>query len=110
VFVKWDGLDRSKLDVPLAEKAALERWWTENCGRYQRLKKPYFMDDEQKTGSDVLVAEQLYLSAQIALVQAEATRFSDVVALFQALGGGWWNRFDTIPPAPPSVLVASPLN
>jgi outer membrane protein TolC len=25
-------------------------------------------------------------------VQAQAARYSDTVALFQALGGGWWNR------------------
>jgi outer membrane protein TolC len=25
-------------------------------------------------------------------VQAQATRYGDSVALFQALGGGWWNR------------------
>jgi hypothetical protein len=27
-------------------------------------------------------------------VQAQAARFSDTAALFQALGGGWWNRID----------------
>jgi outer membrane protein TolC len=50
---------------------------------------------DDKSGSDVLTAEQLYLAAQLTLVQAVATRYSDVVALFQALGGGWWNRSDT---------------
>jgi hypothetical protein len=30
----------------------------------------------------------------IALVQAQANRLTDTVALFQALGGGWWNRDD----------------
>jgi outer membrane protein TolC len=25
-------------------------------------------------------------------LQAQATRYGDTVALFQALGGGWWNR------------------
>jgi outer membrane protein TolC len=28
------------------------------------------------------------------LVQAEANRYSDTAALFQALGGGWWNCED----------------
>jgi outer membrane protein TolC len=28
------------------------------------------------------------------LIQARANRYSDTVALFQALGGGWWNRHD----------------
>lgn len=27
-----------------------------------------------------------------ALVQAQAARYADTAALFQALGGGWWNR------------------
>jgi len=25
-------------------------------------------------------------------VQAQASRYGDTIALFQALGGGWWNR------------------
>jgi len=42
----------------------------------------------------VLNAENLWQQARIALVQAQAARLSDTVALFQALGGGWWNRTD----------------
>jgi outer membrane protein TolC len=42
----------------------------------------------------LLSAEQIYQQAEIALVQAEANRYSDTAALFQALGGGWWNRED----------------
>ena len=40
----------------------------------------------------VLTAEQTEAQARLALLQARANRYSDVVALFQALGGGWWNR------------------
>jgi NodT family efflux transporter outer membrane factor (OMF) lipoprotein len=40
----------------------------------------------------VLYAEQSYRQAELALVQAEANRYADTAALFQALGGGWWNR------------------
>jgi NodT family efflux transporter outer membrane factor (OMF) lipoprotein len=40
----------------------------------------------------VLSAEQTYLQAVINRVQAQASRFADTTALFQALGGGWWNR------------------
>jgi outer membrane protein TolC len=43
----------------------------------------------------LLSAEQIYQQAEIALVQAEANRYADTAALFQALGGGWWNREDT---------------
>ena len=42
----------------------------------------------------LLSAEQAYQQAVINLVQAQATRYADTAALFQALGGGWWNRTD----------------
>jgi NodT family efflux transporter outer membrane factor (OMF) lipoprotein len=40
----------------------------------------------------LLNAEQAYRQAELALVQAEANRYSDTAGLFQSLGGGWWNR------------------
>jgi len=40
----------------------------------------------------VLNAELAYQQAELAFVQAEANRYSDTAGLFQALGGGWWNR------------------
>jgi len=43
---------------------------------------------------DVLTAEQADRQARLALVQAEAARYADTAALFQALGGGWWHRAD----------------
>lgn len=49
-----------------------------------------------KTGGDtyvqVLTAQQSYQNAAIALVKARAQRYADTAALFQALGGGWWNQ------------------
>lgn len=42
----------------------------------------------------LLGAEQTYLQSSLNLVQAQANRLSDTAALFQALGGGWWNRAD----------------
>jgi NodT family efflux transporter outer membrane factor (OMF) lipoprotein len=42
----------------------------------------------------VLTAEQTYQTAAVSLVKARAQRFADTAALFQALGGGWWNRAD----------------
>lgn len=44
----------------------------------------------------LLSAEQAYQQTQISLVQAEASRYIDTAALFQALGGGWWHRADLI--------------
>jgi outer membrane protein TolC len=41
---------------------------------------------------ELLTAERTYNQAEVALTQARAARLADTVALFQALGGGWWNR------------------
>jgi outer membrane protein TolC len=43
----------------------------------------------------LLNAEQAWQQAQISLVQAQANRYADSAALFQALGGGWWHRKDS---------------
>ncbi|NDB70849.1 MAG: efflux transporter outer membrane subunit, partial [Methylocystaceae bacterium] len=40
----------------------------------------------------VLLSEQIYLQAKLNLIQAQSNRLQDTVALFQALGGGWWNK------------------
>jgi NodT family efflux transporter outer membrane factor (OMF) lipoprotein len=40
----------------------------------------------------LLNAERQYEQARLGLVQAQAARFADTAALYQALGGGWWNR------------------
>jgi len=45
----------------------------------------------------LLTAENTYQTALLALVQAQAARYADTAALFQALGGGWWNREDATP-------------
>ena len=44
----------------------------------------------------LLSAEQADLQARINLVQAQANRYADTAALFQALGGGWWHRAELI--------------
>jgi outer membrane protein TolC len=59
----------------------------------------------------LLNAQRSYQQARLALVQAQAARYADTAALFQALGGGWWNRIDVIPdplsPEPQIVQAAS---
>ena len=42
----------------------------------------------------VMNAEQAYQQALITRAQAQSNRYADTAALFQALGGGWWNRKD----------------
>ena len=44
----------------------------------------------------LLSAEQTWEQAVVSRVQAQAARLADTAALYQALGGGWWNRNDTM--------------
>jgi NodT family efflux transporter outer membrane factor (OMF) lipoprotein len=45
----------------------------------------------------LLNAQRSYAQARLATVQAQAARYADTAALFQALGGVWWNRIDVAP-------------
>jgi len=47
----------------------------------------------------VINAEQTLLTARINRVKAQASRYADTIALYQSLGGGWWNRVDETPAA-----------
>jgi NodT family efflux transporter outer membrane factor (OMF) lipoprotein len=53
----------------------------------------------------LLNTQQTYQQAIIGLVQAQANRLSDTAALFQALGGGWWNRVDVPPDSGKNALT-----
>ncbi len=50
----------------------------------------------------LLSARMAYQQAVITRVQAQAIRYADTAALFQALGGGWWNRSPEGRPQPVS--------
>jgi len=54
----------------------------------------------------LLDAQRVFQQAQILRVIAQANRYSDTVALFTALGGGWWNRQDV--PEPYATPVSAP--
>jgi NodT family efflux transporter outer membrane factor (OMF) lipoprotein len=58
----------------------------------------------------VLTAQTTYQNAVIARVKAQAARLTDTAALFQALGGGWWNRADVTPAAKDCCGLIVPLN
>ena len=62
------------------------------------------VEEGQFSISVLITAQQAYLQTSLARVQAEASRLADTVALFQALGGGWWNR----PPPVASVADVRP--
>jgi len=48
----------------------------------------------------VLVADTQYLQAQLGYLQAKTQRLQDTVALYVALGGGWWNSPDKVAELP----------
>ncbi|MGE4352336.1 MAG: efflux transporter outer membrane subunit [Bdellovibrionales bacterium] len=54
------------------------------------------VEQQYKAGSvsylELLNAQASYQQAKIALIKAKAARLSDTAALFQSLGGGWWQR------------------
>jgi NodT family efflux transporter outer membrane factor (OMF) lipoprotein len=71
--------------------------------------------EQYKTGAvtyaTILNAEQTYQNARISRVKAQAARYADTAALFQALGGGWWNRVDQTAdalPRPKAGYLAGP--
>lgn len=41
---------------------------------------------------NLLTAQQQYLQTKLNAIKAKAQRYADTVALYQSLGGGWWNR------------------
>lgn len=48
-------------------------------------------DTGVSTYLQVLIADEQYHQATLGYVQAQAQRLQDTVALYVALGGGWWN-------------------
>ena len=59
------------------------------------------LDQGEGSALPVLSAEQTQLQARSAVTQARAARLADTAALYQALGGGWWNRTDFAEASPP---------
>jgi outer membrane protein TolC len=57
----------------------------------------------------LLNAQQTYQQTVINLVQARANRYADTAALFQALGGGWWNRTDVVSRPQRTAKAGNPL-
>jgi NodT family efflux transporter outer membrane factor (OMF) lipoprotein len=55
----------------------------------------------------VLTATQQYENARLGYLQATAQRLQDTVALYVALGGGWWAAGNSIPGIAPSAARAA---
>jgi NodT family efflux transporter outer membrane factor (OMF) lipoprotein len=57
----------------------------------------------------LLTTDRTWQNTKLALTKDRATRLSDTVALFQALGGGWWNRQDLAAPPERSPALTIPI-
>lgn len=85
-----DAIDTDTRAVQAAEKA--DRLASQGLARLQRQVQ---LGDASTLS--MRLAQQAQLQARLARVQARALQLSDAAALFQALGGGWWNMPDGTP-------------
>lgn len=83
-----DALEAIKSDAQTLDAAALAESAAAKSLDSQRLRLK--LGDASVLA--VLNAEEAYQQTMISLVQARAARLADTVTLFEALGGGWWNR------------------
>jgi NodT family efflux transporter outer membrane factor (OMF) lipoprotein len=83
-----DALYAIKHDTVALEKAILAEVAAAKTLRLTRIQ----LNEGQVPIQQVLSAQTAYLQASLTVIQAETNRYSDSVGLFQALGGGWWNR------------------
>ena len=89
-----DALHAIRHDTVALQKALLAEAAAAKSLRLTRLQ----LEQGQVAAAQLLAAQTTYLQTSLTVITAQANRYSDTVALFQALGGGWWNR-----PAPPHV-------
>jgi NodT family efflux transporter outer membrane factor (OMF) lipoprotein len=75
--------DSDRLKAQVAAEQAAQRSLDITRGQYQAGGVAYTL---------LLTAQNNLMTARINRIQAQAARLSDTAALFQALGGGWWNR------------------
>jgi NodT family efflux transporter outer membrane factor (OMF) lipoprotein len=87
-----DALYAIRHDTVLLQKAILAKTAARKTLDLTRLQ----LDQGQVDLVLLLTAQTAYLQASLTVILAETNRYSDSVGLFQALGGGWWNR--NIPP------------
>ena len=98
-----DALYAIRYDTVALEKALLAETATKKTLDLTRTQ----LSQGQVAIQTVLGAQTSYLQASLTVIQAQANRLSDTVGLFQALGGGWWNRKLPPPTPEPQAWLAS---
>ncbi len=98
-----DALYAIRYDTLALQKAILAEAATAKTLKLTRLQ----LEQGQVAIQQVLSAQTAYLQASLTVIQAQANRYSDSVGLFQALGGGWWNRGAPPPASQPEAWLTS---
>ncbi len=98
-----DSLYAIKHDTAGLEKAILAEIAAAKSLKLTRIQ----LTEGQVAFPQVLAAQTTYLQAALTVIQAQANRYTDTVALFQALGGGWWNRDAPAPMGEPQAWLVS---
>ncbi len=98
-----DSLYAIRHDTVALQKAILAEAAAAKALKLTRIQ----LSEGQVAFQQVLTAQTTYLQASLIVIQAQANRFADTVALFQALGGGWWNRASPPHPAAPEAWLTS---
>ncbi len=83
-----DALYAIRHDTVGLQKALLAETAAAKTLRLTRLQ----LNEGQVPAQVLLSAQTTYLQTSLVVILAQANRYSDTVGLFQALGGGWWNR------------------
>ena len=89
-----DALHAIRYDTAGLQKALLAETAASRTLQLTRVQ----LEQGQVAAQQLLSAQTSYLQASLTVIAAQTNRYGDTVALFQALGGGWWNK-----PAPPHV-------
>jgi NodT family efflux transporter outer membrane factor (OMF) lipoprotein len=98
-----DVLYAIRFDTAALRKAILAEIAAEKTLKLTRIQ----LEQGQVGIQQVLSAQTAYLQASLTVVLAQANRYADTVGLFQALGGGWWNRGAPPPVGQPEAWLTS---
>ncbi len=97
-----DALYAIRHDTAGLQKALLAETAAAKTLRLTRLQ----LNEGAVSAQVLLSAQTTYLQASLTVILAQANRYSDTVGLFQALGGGWWNKLAPLHvPQPEAWLV-----
>ena len=89
------------------EEAAMQQLRVQALRDFARLSRLKF-DKGVASYLDVLVAENELFAAELASVRVLAERYTQLVSVYQAMGGGWVDIANSVNPRPEGLAAAAP--